>query len=142
MLPPVLLGLRKVCGLLAQESRKNPEGESELSPSGFSLLSPDALHPGWRLRRRARSLNGAKPGILLINSERLFSRQTRQHPPTRVQGDHPPGRVWAESPAYPLCLLCDSCFLPFTQMLLRFQNANSINRPTAALISPDSLPGP
>ena len=49
LLPPVSLGLRKVCGLLAQESLEKPQGESELSPWGFSRLSPDALHPGWRL---------------------------------------------------------------------------------------------
>ena len=47
--PPATLGLRIVCGLLAQESPGNPRGESSLSPGDFPWLSPDALHPGWRL---------------------------------------------------------------------------------------------
>ena len=103
-------GYGKFVGFWPKESKRNPEGESELSPSGFLLLSPDALHPVWRLRRRARSCNVTKPGILPINSGRLLSRRIKQHPPMRVQGDHPPGQVWAESPAYPLCLPFDSYF--------------------------------
>ena len=100
-------GYGKFVGFWPKESKENPEGESELSPSGFPLLSPDALHPGWRLRRRARSHNGTLPGILPINSGRLFSRLVKIFPPMRVQGDHPPGQVWAESPAQPLCLPFD-----------------------------------
>ena len=99
---------------------KNALGKARFPQGIFPRLSPDALHPGWRLRRRARSHNVTKPGIPSINSGRLSSRRTKQHPPTRVQGDHPPGQVWAESPAYPLCLPSYRYFLPFIQMLLRF----------------------
>ncbi len=38
-------GYEKFVGFWPKESKENPEGESELSPSGFPLLSPDALHP-------------------------------------------------------------------------------------------------
>ena len=34
-------------------------GESLLSPPDFPRLSPDAKHPGWRLRRRARSITAS-----------------------------------------------------------------------------------
>ena len=73
------------------------------------LVSPDLTADeipatgGHRRFVRPRSHNVTKLAILPINSGRLLSRWTRQHPPMRVQGDHPPGQVWAESPAYPLC---------------------------------------
>ena len=113
-------GYGKLVGFWPKESKGNPEGESELSPSGFPLLSSDALHPDRRLRRRARSQNGTKPAILPINCGRLFSRRIKQIPPMRVQGDHPPGQVCAESPAYPLCWLCDRFFTLHTDAVTRF----------------------
>ena len=88
------------------------------------LVSPDLTADeipatgGHRRFVRARSHNGTKPGIPSINSGRLFSRQTKQHPPMRVQGGHPPGQVWAESSAYPLCWPCRCYILPFIQMLI------------------------
>ena len=80
------------------------------------LVSPDLTADeipatgGHRRFVRARSHNVTKLAILPINSVRLFSRQTNQHPPMRVQGDHPPGQVWAESPAFPLCWPCN-CYI-------------------------------
>ena len=123
LLPPVSLGLRKACRLLAQESKRKSQGESELSPWDFPLLSPDALHPGWRLRRQARSHNGTKPGIVPINSGRLLFRRAKHHPPMRVQGDHPPGQVWAESPAYPLCWPYNRYFFPLYRCCKQIRNS-------------------
>ncbi len=48
-------GYGKFVGFWPKESKGNPEGESEFSPSGSPLLSPDALHPGWRLFPQAQS---------------------------------------------------------------------------------------
>ena len=95
-----------------RKSGKNTLEKARFPQGIFPRLSPDALHPGWRLRRRARSHNGTKQDILPINSGHLLSRQIKQHPPMRVQGDHPLGQVWAESPAYPLCLPSDRYFYP------------------------------
>ena len=105
-------GYGKFVGFWPKESKEKPEGESELSPSGFSLLSPDALHPGWRLRRRARSHNVTKPGIFLSTAGARILVLPYCFRLCGVQGDHPPGQVWAESPAFPLCTLSVRYFYP------------------------------
>ena len=45
----LMLGETIVCGLLDQESQGKSERESKLSLRILPRLSPDALHPGWRL---------------------------------------------------------------------------------------------
>ena len=58
---PVTLGRRKACGFWPLESWQNFQGESFLSPEELFQLSPDALHPGWRLQPPGQKHNGDTP---------------------------------------------------------------------------------
>ena len=42
-------GTKKLEGFWPKESQGKSAGKSELFPTGLPWLSPDALHPGWRL---------------------------------------------------------------------------------------------
>ena len=87
------LGFTKVRRLLAQESRENPRGKVYFSLGIIPRLSPDAKHPGWRLRRRARSTTASSQTSAFLHAtagiKMIFP--TKQHPLLRVQGGHRPG---------------------------------------------------
>ncbi len=113
-------GYGKFVGFWPKKARENPRGRASFPPGIFPCFHRMlCIRDGVSFRRlnRRKSAqrtllvspdltaddhNVIKPGILPINSGRLFSHPTKQHPPMRVQGDHPPGQVWAESPASPL----------------------------------------
>ena len=42
-------------GFWPKKAREHPQGKIHFPLRMIPWLSPDALHPGWRLRRRARS---------------------------------------------------------------------------------------
>ncbi|MBR4332805.1 MAG: hypothetical protein IKP72_09020, partial [Clostridia bacterium] len=50
----------KIEGFWPKESRENPRGKTRFPLEIIPWLSPDALHPGWRLfSRRARSITAS-----------------------------------------------------------------------------------
>ena len=79
--------------LLAQESRENPRGKVHFPLGIIPWLSPDAKHPGWRLRRRARSITASSQtsAFLHTTAGTRLNLQCKQHPFLRVQGGHRPG---------------------------------------------------
>ena len=58
--PPAALGLRKVRGLLAQESPRTSEGESSLSPADDSLAFPGCFASGLAALPPGQKHNGTK----------------------------------------------------------------------------------
>ena len=67
------------------------EGESKLSPADYSLAFPDAKHPGWRLRRRARSttIPSQTSAFLPASAGTKQVLQIRQYPLLRSRGRSP-----------------------------------------------------
>ena len=48
-------GYEKLEGFWPKKARENPRGKVDFPLRIIPWLSPDVKHPGWRLRRRARS---------------------------------------------------------------------------------------
>ena len=86
-------GLRKLDGFWPKKAGKIPEGKARFSLGIIPRLSPDALHPGWRLRRRARSTTRPIQSSAFLHAPAgtkiVFP--IKQHPLLRVQGGHRPG---------------------------------------------------
>ena len=87
-------GYEKVCRLLAQESKRKSQGESELSPWDFPLLSPDALHPGWRLLSAGSIVASPHSGHC---SFRLISPPMKFPPQAVIGGSSGPEAITAPS---------------------------------------------
>ena len=64
--PPATLGLRKVRGLLAQESPGTSEGESDLSPADGSLAFPGCKASGLAASPPGQKHNGTKPDFRVL----------------------------------------------------------------------------
>ncbi len=86
-------GYEKFEGFWPKKAGKIPEGKARFSLGIISRLSPDAKHPGWRLRRRARSTTAPSltSAFLQATAGTKLDRQCKQHPLLRVQGGHRPG---------------------------------------------------
>ncbi len=68
----------------------------------FSRISPDALHPGWRLKAagpEAQRRQAWLPLYLQVTAGTTLSHPVRRHPLMQVQGTQYPGGVWGETPA-------------------------------------------
>ena len=88
-------------GLKASGPRKpgKSEGESKLSPTDYSLafpgckasVSPDAKHPGWRLRRRARSTTAPSSSSAFLSAtvETNLIPSVKQYPLNGSRGRSP-----------------------------------------------------
>ena len=86
-------GLRKLGASGPRKPGKSPMGKVYFPLVIIPRLSPDALHPGWRLRRRARSTTALSltSSFLHAAAGTKFVFHIKQHPLLRVQGGHRPG---------------------------------------------------
>ena len=90
------------------------QGKSELFPGDYSLAFPDAKHPGWRLRRRARSITASSQTSAFLSDPvgTNLIRSLKQYPLNGSRGEVPWCRCTRAAQA-----LASS--FPFTTQLLR-----------------------